>query len=456
MSDWTIAAIATAPGEGGVAIVRLSGPEALQMADAMFRCAGRRPSERPSHTVVHGHVVDAHGVDLDEALLLIMRAPHTYTGEDVVEFQCHGGSRPAAMILARAVEVGARPAQPGEFTRRAFLNGRLDLTQAEAVLDLVKAQTDRAALAALAQLEGRLGQRIAKIYEKILDAAAMLQASLDFPEEDDVPSDVAGAVREVFMECREECLGLLKSARRGRILRNGLRVVLCGRPNSGKSTLFNVLVGKERAIVSPHPGTTRDSIEEWLNWDGIPVCLVDTAGLRESDCAIEREGVRRAKESGKTADVILYLIEGQSLPNISDADFLSDCDPSATLVLATKGDLGCAPGWEEQIPNFRILKVSAFDSGCDERVVEAVLSLIGRGVAFDTEFAVSERHSWMLNSCVEALGNAILALDTCGEQGPSLAACHAEAAAESVGRIVGRVYDQDLLDSIFSRFCIGK
>ncbi|OQW97779.1 MAG: tRNA uridine-5-carboxymethylaminomethyl(34) synthesis GTPase MnmE [Verrucomicrobia bacterium A1] len=304
----TIAAIATAPGEGSVAIVRVSGPESLAIADAAFKASGPPPSARPSPALVHGHAVAADGLILDEALLLIMRSPKSFTREDVVEFQCHGGAVSAARILQRLIECGCRPAGPGEFTRRAFLNGRMDLTQAEAVLDLVRAHSDRAAAVAMEQLRGALRRRTDEIYDDALRIAVSLESSLDFPE-DDLPGFSLDTLKASLQKDVERCRTLAGSCREGRLLRDGIRVVIAGRPNVGKSSLFNLLLGRDRTIVSPHAGTTRDTVEEWISIDGYGVRLVDTAGIRPSTCPIEQEGVRRAIDQLSSAGLILSVVD---------------------------------------------------------------------------------------------------------------------------------------------------
>ncbi|MDD3605078.1 MAG: tRNA uridine-5-carboxymethylaminomethyl(34) synthesis GTPase MnmE, partial [Kiritimatiellae bacterium] len=289
--DDTIAAIGTAPGTGGIAVVRVSGPRTMEIADRIVRCSAPRPSMRRTMSVIYGHIAAAAG-DVDEVLVLVMKGPGSYTREDMIEIQGHGGRVMAAAVLQAVLDAGARLAEPGEFTKRAFLNGRIDLTQAEAVADIVGARSRRAGRAALEQLEGSLSAAVNALYDRLMGIAADMEATLDFPEEDipealiqDVPDRISRAVSEMDL--------LISSWQEGRLLREGALIVISGRTNVGKSTLLNALLDTDRAIVSHIPGTTRDIIEEGLVLDGIPVRLVDTAGLRETSCEIESEGIRR-------------------------------------------------------------------------------------------------------------------------------------------------------------------
>ncbi|MCX7819990.1 MAG: tRNA uridine-5-carboxymethylaminomethyl(34) synthesis GTPase MnmE [Kiritimatiellae bacterium] len=452
----TIAAIATAPGAAGIAIVRVSGPAALSVADRMFRCRGAPPSQRPTHTIVHGRVCGPADETLDEALLLVMRAPHSYTGEDVVEFQCHGGSVPAARILRRAIEVGCRVAEPGEFTKRAFLNGRLDLTQAEGVLRLIEASTERAADVALRLLQGSLGREINRIYEAVVSAAASLDASLDFPEED-IPENVAESAQDTIRDALGSCARLISSWRYGKALGEGFRVVIAGRPNAGKSTLFNMLAEQNRAIVSHLPGTTRDTIEHWTQIRGFPVCLVDTAGFTETACPVESEGVLRAKLEADRADLILFCLPCNDLEDNSARDVLNSLPAEKIAVVLTKSDL-CAPGQIDSI-KFPCAQTSICDpKGSADRVRDLISSRIldmQRSVE-SCDAVVSERHRCCLEDARAALGQALSLLESGRPDAVVLASELMKQAAESVARINGRIYDSDLLDEIFSRFCIGK
>ncbi|MDZ4198241.1 MAG: tRNA uridine-5-carboxymethylaminomethyl(34) synthesis GTPase MnmE, partial [Kiritimatiellia bacterium] len=312
MSDTdTIVAPATAP-QGSLSVIRISGPDSYLVCDKIFSCGGKPPSLRPSHTVVHGKAKSADGKVVDEALLLIMRAPKSYTGENVAEIQCHGGPVVTRRLLGACLDAGCRMAEPGEFTRRAFLNGRMDLLQAEAVQDLVRAETDRAALAALDQLEGSLSRTVNQIHERLVTALAGAESVLDFPD-DEMPPIPWNSIQKEVRSAEKEIQALLQGWQEGRILREGIRVVLLGAPNVGKSSLFNRLLDKNRAIVSKTPGTTRDSLEESLAIRGYHIRLTDTAGIRESDCEIEQEGVRRSREHEYCADLVVHVIDATNI-----------------------------------------------------------------------------------------------------------------------------------------------
>lgn len=453
----TIVAIATAPGEGSVAIVRVSGPESLAVADASFKAPGPPPSLRQAPALVHGHAVADDGLILDEALLLIMRSPRSFTGEDVVEFQCHGGAASAARILQRLVECGCRPAAPGEFTRRAFLNGRIDLTQAEAVLDLVRAHSDRAAAVAMEQLRGSLRHRIDEIYDSAMRVAAGLESTLDFPE-DDLPGASLDALKASLLADVSRCRALAGSCRAGRLLRDGIRIVIAGRPNVGKSSVFNLLVGRDRTIVSPQAGTTRDTVEEWISVDGYGVRLVDTAGIRPSACPVEKEGVRRAIDQLSSADIILYVVAAQQYMDLVDEQFIKDSDPGRTVIVVNKIDLvSTAPSWTKDIPR-RHVRVSCLQAVFREPLVH-FLSLAMRavvGASADVALTVSERHRILLDAAACLFQDALLDLSSGRPDAVAPACSRIRCGLETLGKISGRSYSDDLLDSIFSKFCIGK
>lgn len=459
----TIAAIVTAPGEAGVAIVRVSGPDALSIADRIFRCNGAPPSSRASHTVVHGAICDRDGERVDDVLLLIFRGPRSFTGEDVVEFQGHGGRCVVRRVLETVLAAGARVAGPGEFTRRAFLNGRLDLMQAEAVLDLVRAESDRASRAALEQLEGSLSRSVHAAFDTLMSLAADLEASLDFPE-DELPEGVLADLSERIKKSQDVINKLLVTNREGRLLREGARVVIAGRPNAGKSSLMNGLLGRSRAIVSPEPGTTRDTIDESLVLGGVVVRLTDTAGLRETACMVEREGISRAETAVRNADLILYVVDA-SLPadpvDLERISALSRTTP--TLLLLNKTDLGHT--WHSVMKDKGSdLDVRTFetvlnrDQGLDA-VRDAMTSFFttDEGIPWTpTPHAViSARHQDLLERAGSGLKEAALLLHQ-GDQKLDLAAQSIRDAIDAIGHITGRVYEQELLDRIFSRFCIGK
>lgn len=448
----TIAAIATPIGEAGIAVVRVSGPESFRVADAVFRGKGPPPSQRRSGTFVHGHVVDGDEV-MDEVLLLVMRGRSSYTGEDTVELQGHGGAMPARRVLRRVLQAGARMAEPGEFTKRAFLNGRMDLTQAEAVLDLIRARSDRAASAALQQLDGALGRRINDIYDLLMDLAADVEASLDFPEEE-LPTDVVANLTARVVKVMETLKELFATITEGRLLRDGVRVVIAGRPNAGKSTLLNALLGSDRSIVSHHPGTTRDTIEEQIVIDGVPVCLVDTAGLHDSTCEVEQEGIRRTIKVLQNSDAYLYVVDGSLPCHEEDQRRLIGFPPEQCLIIKNKVDLGDRWNFgDERYVTVSTVLVSEVGLSDVRRKLSA---LVARDNALheSTHIVISERHASLIDFSIQHLVQAVSTIDK--EYTRDLAASRIRDALEALGRIVGRVYETDLLNSVFSRFCIGK
>ena len=430
-----IAALATAPGLGGVALIRLSGEGVYAIADRLAPRLAPPPSARPANTFAHATLVGADGATLDDAVLLFYRAPRSYTGEDTVELCVHGGRFVAEAVLGRLWELGARPAGPGEFTRRAFLNGRLDLTQAEAVADLIAARGPRAERAARANLEGRLGHALAALYDDALALCADVEHLLDF-DEGELPEGFLAQAEGRLAALERRVAALLATWREGRLAREGALVVLAGRPNAGKSTLLNLLLGCERAIVSPEPGTTRDAVEETLLLDGVPIRLADTAGLREAPGAVEREGVARARALIARADAVLYLI----------APGDPETPPPGAIPLRTKADLSGGPG------------VSATADPEGARAVALGLLRralrLGGGEAGAAEVA-TERQRAGLAEAAAALGGARRAL-ALGEAGLVPAAQGLRAAAEAVGRLSGRVWGEDVLDRVFGRFCVGK
>ena len=452
----TIAAIATAPGEAGIAIVRVSGPDAYAIADTVFRGRGAPPSQRPPFTMAYGSIVDHEEHRIDDVLLLFMRAPRSYTGEDQVEIHGHGGSISCQRILRRVLEVGARLARPGEFTQRAFLNGRMDLVQAEAVLDLIKARSERAAKAAVDQLAGSISLSLSTIYDETIAAHADLEATLDFPE-DELPEAVMADIRRRLGEIRARVDGLLATWSDGRLLREGALIVIAGRPNVGKSTLLNTLLGQDRAIVSATPGTTRDTIEEGYVLNGIPLRLVDTAGLRETDDAIEREGIRRSRDHLDKADGLLYLIDATTGLTDDDRNQLERLDPAKTVVIWTKMDL-VSSRTSVGIKLLNEVYVSLITPPYSAPVRDAIANVLHDAYhqGADQAAVIAERHRQILLAFLGQLDAAIERVEARRDDQVTLASAHLRDGLEALGEATGRVYHEELLNTIFSRFCIGK
>ncbi len=453
----TIAAIATAPGEGAIAIVRVSGPDAYALADRLFRGPSPLPSARAPGTFAHGAIADpASGEVLDDALLLIFRSPHSYTGEDSVEIQCHGGSQAARRILDALLSAGARQADPGEFTKRAFLNGKIDLTQAEAVLDLIHARSERAARLATAQLEDALGRRIRALYDALLAVSADVEAMLDFPDDElpqSVPNDIADRLEAVSAEIQ----ALLNTWHEGHVLRDGARIVIAGAPNVGKSTLLNLLAGRDRAIVSPHPGTTRDTIEESVVLNGYPLQLVDTAGLRDAPCEIEQEGIRRTRRALAEADLCLCLVDASQPLSDPERDFIGQHEPERIVVLLNKIDLGQKIG-PENLPGIDSMVLSLQKSPPTAKIGEKILQkIVQKPSGSDQEpIAISERHRYALLIALDEVKSTINRLKTGSESDFLPAATHVRSALDQIGFIFGKNCTEDMLDRLFSRFCVGK
>ena len=448
----TIAAIATPPGEGGVGIVRLSGPGVWQIADALFTALDQTPvSQREHGTFAYGKVLEADGAEIDTGLALVMRMPKSYTGEDVVEIQGHGGAVGMRRILRRALDVGARMAEPGEFTKRAFLNGRIDLVQAEGIFDLIRARSDRAASAAMEQMEGKLSQQFDTIYDAFLEVAANLETTLDFVEDelpDDVFSGIAALLDRTFCTLDE----LLDTWDEGRLLREGARVVILGRPNAGKSTLLNALLGFDRAIVSSTAGTTRDTIEEGFVLDGIPLRIIDTAGLRETDCEIEAEGIRRAEAHGQEAHLSVYLVDASQPLHEEDRVRLDQLDRARSIVVLNKMDRG------RQIEGVEGVEACLLSETGISELKQAMADALEKGADLHAppHAVISERHRQLLVKAHREARQAREFLNENIEANAVLACEHLRSALEYLGQVTGRVYHEELLDNIFSRFCIGK
>ena len=441
----TIAAISTPPGEGAIALVRISGPAAVSIAEKIFR-GKKRPSRFASHIQYFGDIVTESGGLIDEVMMSIHRAPASYTGEDIVEISCHGGTLVTAKVLEACLHAGARGARPGEFTERAFLNGKMDLTQAEAVIDLIRARTDLALRSATEQLEGKLGEQIKGIRDSLVDLLAHVEASIDFSEEGIAP-DEGNSLRVRLDSVREQIAALLATADHGRILRDGVRVVIYGATNAGKSSLLNRLLGYERVIVSDAPGTTRDTIEETVNLCGVPVRLLDTAGLRTSTSDIEREGIARTERSLQKADLRLHIIDRNAAP---PAHFEQNANGNELLVL-NKCDLPEHPEWK----NTNALRVSCLTGDGLGALENEIFSRISKqNLRPENALAINMRHRDCLRRALKACDRARKTLDKTFS--PEYLSVDLNEALEAVGEVIGTIGVEQILDSVFGQFCIGK
>ncbi|MEA3345805.1 MAG: tRNA uridine-5-carboxymethylaminomethyl(34) synthesis GTPase MnmE [Chloroflexota bacterium] len=450
--DDTIAAISTPLGEGGIGIVRLSGPEARSIAKRLFQPHHKGQKLR-SYRLHYGHIVDpADGTVVDEVLVSFMRAPHSYTRQDVVEINCHGGVVPLRRVLQLTFAAGARPAEPGELTLRAFLNGRIDLAQAEAVLDIVRAKTSAALRVAIDQLSGHLSDQVRALRKRMVDLLAYLEATVDFPE-DEIPSrEVAPELEEL----EEELTNLLEEAQQGLIYRQGVRAAIVGRPNVGKSSLLNALLRTNRAIVTPIPGTTRDTLEESCNLQGIPMTLVDTAGIGTAENPIEEQGIERSRQALAQADLVLLVVDGSEPLQKQDWDISDSIGTQPTLVVVNKQDLSQRVKLDGFLSRASRVHISALTGkGLDEleqAVVDLVLS--GSVLASQTPLVSNPRHQALLQQAREGVRAA---QDTLTQGLPSdFVAIDLTEAITALGKITGQTVSEDLLESIFANFCVGK
>lgn len=454
----TIAAIATAivPQQGSVGIIRMSGSQALTIAKTLFHAPGHQVWE--THRILYGYIRHPKTKELvDEALLLIMKTPRSYTREDVVEFHCHGGIIPVQQVLNLCLEAGARLAQPGEFTLRAFLNGRLDLTQAESIADLVGAKSNTAARAALAGLQGKLAHPIRQLRARCLDILAEIEARIDF-EEDLPPLDEAGIV-EIIKHVLADLSSILTTADRGELLRNGLKAAIVGRPNVGKSSLLNAWSRSDRAIVTDLPGTTRDVVESQLAVGGIPVRVLDTAGIRETEDKVEKIGVERSRTAAKNADLILLVIDARSGWTAADAEIYEQVKSRPIILIINKIDLVddgaiASISYPENLPTI-VATAAALNRGINE-LETAIIKTVNSGkvMAANLEFAINQRHAAALTKARISLENCLKAI---GDRLPlDFWTIDLRGVIQALGEVTGEGVTESVLDRIFSRFCIGK
>ena len=457
----TIVAIATARGEAGIGIVRVSGSLALPIAAELFRSPRAvSPTELPTHTLTYGHVVDATASDeiIDEVLLGIMHAPRTYTGEDIVEFNCHGGIVPLTAVLDLVVRNGARVAEPGEFTKRAFLNGRLDLAQAEAVAELIASKTDLSRKVAVEALAGKLSDTVNRLSDRLASLLAEIEASIDFPEED-LDFMKVEAQLETAHSVQTDLTVLLETATEGRIITEGVNVAILGKPNVGKSSLLNALIGTKRAIVTDTPGTTRDTIEEAVNISGIPLRLIDTAGIRQTTDIVEQQGVERSKAVLDRSELLLLMFDASQPLNDADLDLLQTAQSSKAILILNKVDLPVvtpATALLAHCPKKRVVETAIPEGKGIDALKAAVCDelLGGESVVGESPIVTNARHQEALRRANEGLNYAIESLEN--GMPPDLVAVDLRISLDGLGDIVGKTTTEDILDRIFSQFCVGK
>lgn len=457
----TIAAISTPMGEGAIAIVRLSGEDAIEIAGKLFQgVGGKKLIDVPSHTIHYGHLRDPKSREIvEEVMVSVMKGPKTFTKEDVVEINCHGGLVSVNRVLQLVLRSGARLAEPGEFTKRAFLNGRIDLSQAEAVMDLIRAKTDRAMNVALGQMEGRLSNLIRKLRQEILETLAHVEVNIDYPEYDDVEEMTHRLLIEKATFVRDEIQKLLQTSQQGKILREGISTVIVGRPNVGKSSLLNSLVQENKAIVTDIPGTTRDVIEEYVNVRGVPLRLLDTAGIRETEDIVERIGVERSRQVLKEADLILLVLNHADELTNEDENIFQAVEGMDVIVIINKTDLPQKIDMDrvrELAMVHKLVTTSLLDDiGVDE-LEQSIASLFFEGSleAGDMTYVSNSRHIALLTQAMDTIEEALQAV----ESGVPIDMVQIDYIRtwELLGEIIGESVQDSLIDQLFSQFCLGK
>ncbi|KGR79881.1 tRNA uridine-5-carboxymethylaminomethyl(34) synthesis GTPase MnmE [Ureibacillus manganicus] len=457
----TIAAISTPMGEGAIAIVRLSGDEAVRISDKIYKSPnGKKLADEKSHTIHYGHLIDPTTNEVvEEVMVSLMRGPKTFTREDVVEINCHGGIVSVNRVLQLVLRTGARLAEPGEFTKRAFLNGRIDLSQAEAVMDLIRAKTDRAMNVALGQMDGKLSKLIDQLRQALIETLAQVEVNIDYPEYDDVEEMTIPVLLEKCSWVREEIKKLLQTSSQGKILREGLSTVILGRPNVGKSSLLNSLVQENKAIVTDIAGTTRDIIEEYVNVRGVPLRLVDTAGIRETEDIVERIGVERSRQVLKEADLILLVLNAAEELSIEDERLFETIQSMDFIVVVNKTDLPRKIDLQKVIELANGRKVVTTSLLKEEGVIEleeaiAALFFEGQIESDDLTYVSNTRHISLLHQALDTISDAIEG----AENGVPVDIVQIDVTRtwELLGEIVGDTVQESLINQLFSQFCLGK
>ncbi len=451
----TIAAISTPAGVGGIAVVRMSGEKAVETAAKIYDGAAGLES-CASHTVHYGYIKNSAGERIDEVLVTVMRAPRTFTGEDTVEISTHGGMVAPKRVLDACIEAGAAPAEPGEFTKKAFLNGKIDLAQAEAVIDIINSQNDLAQKNAFSQLEGRLSKEIGGVRHSLISLAARMQVAIDYPDEDleDVtPEEIADAL----YECENKISALISSSDDGRIIRDGIGTAIVGKPNVGKSSLMNALTREDTAIVTPIAGTTRDTITEYVKIDGVPLRLIDTAGIRETEDTVEKMGVEKSRRAIDSADLVLAVFDASRPLDDEDEEVLREAEGKKGAALINKTDIGelSNDDFDKIASSLPVISISAKTGEGLDKLKEFIKSEYKIGSLLNGGFAVSNlRHKSALLKAREAVSRALGAIS--GGLPQDLAALDINAAIEALGEITGDSVSEDIVQEIFHSFCVGK
>ena len=456
----TIAAISTAPGEGAIGIVRISGDLAISIASSIYQCGTKQLEEQKTHTIHYGHIVDPKSGEVyDEVMVSVLRAPKTFTREDIVEINCHGGIVAINRVLQLVLRMGARLAEPGEFTKRAFLNGRIDLSQAEAVMDLIRAKTDKSMQLAMRQLDGQLSHLIQNLRQEILNTLAQVEVNIDYPEYDDVEEMTLQLLREKTQQVLQGIRALLNTASQGKILRDGLKTAIVGRPNVGKSSLLNVLLREEKAIVTDIAGTTRDTIEEYVNVRGVPLQLIDTAGIRETDDVVEKIGVERSRKALKEADFVLLLLNQSETLQEEDIRLLETTKGMKRIILFNKTDLPSKLSTEDIAPYAKeeeIVTTSMLNKEGIDQLEEKIAGYFFQGQMNerDATYLSNTRHIALLEKAEQALVEVQNGIEM--EMPVDLIQIDFTRAWDLLGEITGDSVQDELLTQLFSQFCLGK
>ncbi|MBF8984427.1 tRNA uridine-5-carboxymethylaminomethyl(34) synthesis GTPase MnmE [Lutibacter sp. B2] len=460
MGEYTIAAIATAPGEAGIGIVRMSGEDSLEILDKIFKPTKKNSiKEYPSRRLTHGKIIDPKTEKvIDEVLVTYMKGPYTYTAEDVVEINCHGGIVSVKNILEIVLRQGALMAEKGEFTKRAFLNGRIDLSQAEAVMDVISAKTDKSFDVALGQLEGSLSTEVRKIRNDILEMMAHITVNIDFPDED-IEEITYKELEDFTNRILKQISSLLETAHTGKILKEGLNTVIIGKPNVGKSSLMNALLKESRAIVTDIPGTTRDIIEELISIKGIPLKIIDTAGIRDTEDIVEKIGVEKSKEFFNKADLIIFILNAAEGITKEDQEIIEKLHDKQTIILMNKTDLSMSITKAEVqalIPNKTILPISVVEGKGLDQLENTIVDMVYGGKVKQSEasFVTNVRHKRALENAKASIEDGLAAIQT----GLALDFIEVDVKNcwEALGEITGESIGEDMLDAIFANFCLGK
>ncbi|AKP64537.1 tRNA modification GTPase TrmE [Levilactobacillus koreensis JCM 16448] len=455
----TIAAISTPPGEGGISIIRLSGEEVFDVAEKLFK--GADLTKVATHTIHYGHIIDPeNGEEVDEVMVTVMRAPKTYTKEDIIEINCHGGIVATNRILQLCLSYGARLAEPGEYTKRAFLNGRIDLTQAESVMDLIRAKTDKSMKVALDQLDGNLSHLIRNLRQDILDALAQVEVNIDYPEYDDVETMTTKMLLEKAQEVQKQIKALLATAKQGKVLREGLATAIVGRPNVGKSSLLNHLLHEDKAIVTDVAGTTRDVIEEYVNVKGVPLKLIDTAGIRDTTDKVEKIGVERSRKAINTADLVMLVLNASEALTAEDEALLKATADTQRILILNKTDLPMKldlDAVKAAAGDSPIIETSILQStGMDQLEGTIAHLFFDEGIESNQNnvMVTNARHIGLLHQASDALTDVQSGI--AAGMPVDLVQIDMTRAWDLLGEITGDSYQDELLDQLFSQFCLGK